>query len=126
MRLGADRVLAVGVKDHQISVTAYCDRALARVESEELRGSRGNQFYKSIDAEAASGDAAGINQTHPVLHSRAAVGNFCEVANPHFFLLLEAERAVVGRNYLQVIARQALPQFLLMPFFAKRRCKNIF
>src|SRR5262249_30414351 len=37
VRLGADGVLALGIEDDHVSVAAYCDRSLARVETEQLR-----------------------------------------------------------------------------------------
>ena len=96
MGLSADGVLAVGIKNHQISITAHGDRALARVQAEKLRGSRANEFHEAVHAESSRCDAARVNQAHAVLNSGSAVGDFCEIVSPQFLLLLEAERTVVG------------------------------
>ena len=42
-----------------------------------------------------------------MLDAGAAVGNFGEVVAAHFFLFLEAERAVIGRDDLQVVVLRA-------------------
>ena len=60
-----------------------------------------------------------------MLDAGAAVGDFGEVVAAQFFLFLEAEWAMVGGNYLQMIALQSVPQFFLMPFFAQRRRENV-
>ena len=41
--------------------------------------------------------------------TRAAVGNLGEIGAPEFFLLLEAERTMISRDDLQIIAGQSLP-----------------
>src|SRR6266481_3057145 len=94
--LGADGVLAVGVKDHKIGVTANSHGAFLRVETEDPGRSRGYQLDKAVHAEASFAHAARIDQAHAVLDSGAAVGNFGEVVFAHFFLFFEAERAMVG------------------------------
>ena len=124
--LGADRVFALGIEDHEIGVAADRDRSFARIQTKKLRRSGGNQFDKSIHAETSLGDAAGINQTHAMFNAGPAVWNLGEVAASEFFLLLETEWTVIGGNNLQMIALETVPEFFLMPFFAKRRSENIF
>src|SRR5260370_30233733 len=95
--LRADRVLAVWIKDHQIRVTANCDRALARIETKEFRRRRGNEFHKAVHTEPPSGNAAGIDKAHAVLDSGTAVRYFGKIVAAQFLLLLETERTVIGR-----------------------------
>src|SRR5215472_15490267 len=124
--LGADDVLAAGIENNQVSVAAHRNRALTRIQTEQLGGSSGDQFDKAIHAEAPGPDSAGINQTHAVLDSRPAVGDFGEIASSEFLLFPEAKWTMVSRYHLQVIALQALPKFFLMPFLTQRRRKNVF
>src|SRR5215510_2056835 len=109
MCLGADGVLAVGIEDDEIGVTAHGNCALTRVKSEKLGGSGRNQLDEAIHAEASLCYAARIHQAHAMLDSRTTVGNLGEVSDAEFLLLLEAERAVVGRDDLQVIVLKSLP-----------------
>ena len=60
-----------------------------------------------------------------MLNARASVGNLREVVAPQLFLLLEAERAVIGGNNLQLILLQATPQSFLVPFLPQRWSKYI-
>src|SRR6266849_8987055 len=111
MSLGADRVLPVGIKNHKVGITANGNRTLARVEAEELRRSRRNQFHEAIHAETSLRDAAGVDQAHAVLHTGTAVGNLGEIAAPQFLLFLETEWTVIGGDHLEVIALQTIPEF---------------
>ena len=70
-------------------------------------------------------DAPRVNEAHAVLNTGAAVRNFREVAKPEFFLLFETKWTMIGRDDLQMIAFQAIPQFLLVPFFAQRWREDI-
>ena len=54
-------------------------------------------------------DAAGINQTEPVLDTRAAIWNFGKVVLAQFLLFFEAEGTMIGRDHLQCVAGEALP-----------------
>ena len=44
---------------------------------------------------------------------------------PKFFLFLKAKGTVVGGDDLQVIALESVPEFFLVPFFAKRRSEDV-
>ena len=79
MGFGADGVFAIGIEDHEIGVAADGDGAFARIEAEEFCRRGGDQFDEAVHAEAALGDAAGVDQAHAVLDAGAAVGNFGEV-----------------------------------------------
>ena len=58
-------------------------------------------------------DAVMIEQLEAILDARAAVGNLCEIVLAEDLLILEAERAMVGGNDLQMIVLQSVPQFRL-------------
>src|ERR1700741_3917192 len=118
MSFCTDGVLALGIEDDQVGIATHCNRTLAGIEAEKLGGSGGDQFHEAIYAEASLRDAARVHQAHAVFDAGAAVGNLGEVADSHFFLFLKAKRTRVGRDYLEMVVRQSLPQFLLMPFFA--------
>ena len=118
--------LRLGIENHQIGVAADGDRSFARIEAEQLRRSGRNQFHKTVHTESSAGHAAGVDQAHAMLYARAAVRNFREIVAAHFFLFFETKRAMIGGDNLQVIVLEAVPEFLLMPFFAQRRSENIF
>src|SRR5258708_38184177 len=82
--LGADGVLAVGVKDHKIGVTANSNRSFARVEAENFCRRGGYQLHEAVHAEASFAHAARIDQAHAVLHPGAAVMYFAEVVFAQF------------------------------------------
>src|SRR5690242_18660857 len=69
--------------------------------------------------------AASIDEAQAVLDAGAAIGNLGEVILTKFFLLLEAEGAVVGGNNLQRIFRKTLPEFFLIPLFAERGSEDV-
>src|SRR5882762_1167138 len=93
---GADDVFALGVKDYEVGIAADSDRPFAWIQSKQLRRSSRNQFHKAIRAESSAGHAPRVNQAHAVLHARTTIGYFREIVAAHFFLLLEAKRAVIG------------------------------
>ena len=67
-----------------------------------------------------------VDKLQTVFHSGTAVRNFRKTVAPHFFLFLETERTVIRRDDLERIFLQPFPQFVLMPFFAKRRSEDVF
>src|ERR1700730_10664002 len=60
-----------------------------------------------------------------MLDARTAVWNLRKVIPPQLFLFLEAKWTMVGRDGLERIARQPLPELFLIPFFAQRRREHI-
>ena len=58
-----------------------------------------------------------IDQLQPVFDARAAVGDLGEIVLAEDLLVLETERAMVGRDHLQMIVLQPVPQFRRMVFF---------
>src|SRR5438105_1313514 len=89
--LRTDGVLAVRIEDHEIRVTAHCDRALARIQAEKFCGCCGNQFHKTVHAESSLSNTAGIDEAHAVLDSGTAIRNLREIVAAQFLLLFETE-----------------------------------
>src|SRR2546428_3012066 len=106
----ADRLFAVRIEDHYVGVGADGDCPFLRKQAEYLRGCGRGQLDKTIQTYATLRHAVVIDQAHSVLDAGASVRNFAEIAAAQFLLLLEAERAVVGRNHLQVVAPQSAPE----------------
>src|SRR5207244_13578027 len=77
-------------------------------------------------------DPAVVEQHHAGLDPRCAVRNLREVAHAELLLFREplvalghAERAVIGRNDLQVVSCEPLPKLVLMPTLAERRAHDV-
>src|SRR5262249_20956231 len=66
-----------------------------------------------------------VNEAEAMLDAGAAVGNFGEVIFAQLLLFLETEGAMIRGNYLQMIVREALPEFFLVPLFAERWSENV-
>src|SRR5713101_3197755 len=122
---GADGVLAVRIKNHQVGIAAGSDRALAWIQTKELGRGGGNQLHKAIHAEVALGYAARIHEAHAMLNARPAVGYFREIIAPHLLLLLETKRTVVGVNHLQMVPLETIPEFFLVPLLAQWRGEDV-
>lgn len=119
MGLRADRMLALWIENHQVGIASHGDRSLARIKSEQFCRRCRSQFYKTIHAKTPARYASRENQAHAMLNSRPSVRNLCEIVAAQFFLLFETERAMIGGNHLQMIARQSIPQFFLVPLLAE-------
>src|SRR5690606_6516587 len=61
-----------------------------------------------------------VQQVDAVLHPGHAVGDLGEVAAAQFLLVLETERAVVGRDDRQIVGAQPTPQIRLVVLLAER------
>ena len=95
-----------------------CDHALRAVEPEHPRRRGRGQLDPALQGDLA-GDDALVEQVHPVLDRADAVGDRAEVALAELLLVLHAERAVVGRDHLQVVGAQALPHRVLVALLAR-------
>src|SRR5580698_8494157 len=115
MRRRTDHLLGVRVKEHQIGIRANGNRSLTREEPKELRRGRRHQLHEAIRRKSSAVHSARVNEAQAMLDSRPAVGNFRKVVLAHLLLLLEAKRAVIGRDNLQRVVRQAVPEFFLIP-----------
>src|SRR5260370_1694893 len=122
----ADDFFVIGIEDDQVRVGADGDGAFARIEAKQFCGRGRDKLDKTVRRKMFAVDAAGIDETQAVLDAGAAIGNFGEVVLAKFLLFLEAEGAVIGGDHLQSIFGKTLPEFFLVPFFAKRRRENVF
>ena len=122
--LGRDGAFGVGVPDHDVGVAADPDRALARVQIEDLGGIGGGQADEVLGGEAPGVDAFVPQHRHAVLDPGGAVGNLREVVLAHL-LLLGAEAAVIGGGGLQVSGLDAAPQCLTVLQRAERRAHHV-
>src|SRR5690242_12928651 len=119
--LRADRVGRFGVPDHDVGVAARSDRALLRIDAEELGRIDAAQLDPAVEREASAAHAVRVEHHHAILDARHAVGNLRKVALAKLlaalapvFAALEPEVAVVGRDDLQVIRCDRLPERLLV------------
>src|SRR5439155_18997694 len=122
----ADRLLAVRIEDHNVGIGPDSNGALPGKEAEDFRSSGRCQFDKAVGSDSILDDAAIVDEAHAVFDAGAAIRNLAEVVTSEFFLFLEAERAVVRGDYLQVISAEALPELLLIRFVAQRRRHHVF
>src|SRR5207248_10775959 len=81
---------------------------------------------KAIHAEPLLPYSAGIHQTQAMLDAGSAIGNLSEIPLAELFLFLKAERTMIGRDHLQMIVLQPVPEFFLVPLFAQRRSEDVF
>src|SRR6185503_6069354 len=92
-----DRLALRGVEDHAVGVGAGGDRALARVEAEQLGGVRAEQLDHPVARDAALADAEVVDHLAPVLEPGPADRDLREVGLSKRLLAAPEERAVVGR-----------------------------
>src|SRR5215831_16299287 len=97
---GRNSGLFIRIEQHNVGIRTNSDSSLAREQAEDFGSGRRRQFYKSIQPDPPTRYPAVVNETHPVLNSRSAVRDLSEVIAAQFFLFLEAERAMVGRDHL--------------------------
>ena len=95
--------VAVRVVDDEVGVRADRDRALPRVHPEQLRRRRRDDLDPALLRDPAADDAAVVEQVDPVLDAGQAVRDLPEVAPAELLLAVEVERAVVGRDDLEVV-----------------------
>ena len=121
----ADRFPAVRVEDDQVGVAAHSDGPLLREQPEQLGGRGRRQLDELVHRQPAARHAAVVDQAHPVLDPRGAVRDLAEVVYPQNLLVLETERAVVGRDALQIAEPEPPPQVVLVPLLPQRRRHDV-
>src|SRR5205807_2536752 len=84
------------------------------------------QLDEPVQRDPPRVDAAVEDEREAVLDSGQAVRDLGEVAFPEIFLTLEMERAMVGRDQLQVILEQTLPELIVMRLRSQRRRADVF
>ena len=109
------------IEDHDIGITARRDRALAREQPKHLGGCGRDQFDETVQGDPAGIHAAVEDQREAVFHAGQAVGDLGEVAPPQILLAFEVEWTVVGRDQLQVVLEQTLPELVVMLLRSQRR-----
>ena len=108
MGLGRDGPCALRVPQDQVGIGADLQRALARVEVEDLRGVGAGQRDEVIDRQLAAAHPFVPEHRHAVLDAGGAVGDLAEIIAPGGFLF-GAEAAVVGGGGVQVARLQTAP-----------------
>ena len=117
-------MLDLGVEDDDVGVEARRDRALL-VEAEDPRRAPRAVAHEVDDRHVPCAHGAVVEQRQPVLDRRQPVRDLREVAEPELLLLLEVERAVVGRDALQRALAQRLVEHLLVVRLAQRRRADV-
>ena len=74
-----------GSKIDDVGVGADRERALARVEAEQLRGVRREQLDHAVERDPPLADAERVDHLQPVLEPGAAVRDLREVVRPSVF-----------------------------------------
>ncbi len=121
MRLRADRPRRGRVVDDDVRVGADRDRPLPREHPEELGRRRRNDLDPAFAADPPGDHAAVVEQVDAVLDARQTVRDLAEVTLAEVLLAFEIERAVVGRDELEVILHETRPQLLLVIGRSERR-----
>ena len=124
MRLRRQRRLLLRIEDDDVGVGARRDRAFLREHAEDLRGRRRGQLDESIHRDLAGPHAAVVDQAHARLDARRAVRDLREVGLAEM-LLFHAERAVIGGDRLEIVARESAPQSILRRLVAQRRAHHV-
>jgi len=104
------RMPLAGWKD--VAVRTWRNDALAG-QPEHARRRGGARLDPTLEREFASDDAL-VQQLHAVLDAADAVGDRREIAKAQFFLVLHAERAVVGGDHRQLVHSQSLPEVAMV------------
>src|SRR5829696_9025351 len=98
----------IRIEDDYIGIRADGDCAFAREQSEYFCRRCRSQLDEAVQAYSPL-DYAVIDQRHAMFDAWPAVWNLREIVAAKLLLLFEAERAMICRNHLQVVARKPLP-----------------
>src|SRR5262249_28054942 len=115
-----ERVALLWVPDDDVAVGADGERALPRVEPEDLRRRGRGDLDEAVHRDPAGAHAL-PEEVEPRLDARHAVRDLGEVVPPELLLVLHAERAVVGRDDLELVVAQAPPEVLVVVLRTERR-----
>ena len=111
--------VALRVVDDDVGVGAGLDDALPPVQAEHARRRGARELHPALERDLAGHDAL-VHEVHAVLDRADAVRDLPEVAEAELLLVLHAERAVVGRDHLQVVRAQGLPHRVLVALGTRR------
>src|SRR5262249_26120299 len=98
---GGDGAGRLGVPDHDVGIGADADRALARIDVEDLGGVGGGPAHDLFPRQPPGAAPMAPPHGHAVLAPAGAVGDPAEVVAAHR-LLIGAEAAMVGRRRLEM------------------------
>src|SRR6185503_3868908 len=98
--------------DDEVRVRADRHGALLGVHPEQLRRRRRDDLDPALAADPAGDYSAVMEQIDAVLDAGQPVGDLPEVALAEILLALEVERAVVGRDDLEVVLDQTRPELV--------------
>src|SRR5215831_4859761 len=113
-------VALLRIPDDDIGIGADGERALARIEAEDLGRRRRRDLDEAIERDLP-GAHAFPEEIEAGLDSRHAIRDLREIVAAELLLLLHAERAMVGRDHLQIVVSEAAPQVILVMLGAERR-----
>jgi hypothetical protein len=110
----------VRVVDDEVRIRTHGDRALPRVQPEQPGRRGGDDLDPPLAADAPADDATIVEQVHPVLDARQAVGDLAKVAPSELLLAVEVERAVVRGDKLEVVLDETAPQVVPVVLWPQR------
>ena len=118
-----DRRVAPGVVDDDVTVGTRLDDALLPVHPEHPRRGRRGHLDPALERDVAVHDPL-VHEVHTVFDRTDPVGDLREIAEAEVFLALHTERAVVGRDHLDVVGAQRLPHVVLVALLLRpQRCR---
>src|ERR1700679_3560201 len=126
MRSSGDEVLGLRVPEDDVGVATWGYCSLLRVHTEDSCRRCGGDLDKSLQRDLSRVDTEVIEELQAVLNPGTAIGNLAEVVLAELFLVGKTERAVVGRNHLQIIRGETIQKLRLFFLFAQWRSKDIF
>ena len=104
-----EHVARAGIVDDDVGVAARSDDALAGVETVELGGIFAQRAADAAERELVFIDGHSVDDLATRFDAGKTAGDLRKVVAAHV-LLLERERAVVGRDGLHLAAAQRLPE----------------
>ena len=120
LRRGRDRLLLLGVPDHEIGIGADEDGPLLRVAVQDLGDVGAGHGHELVRRQAPGVHAMRPEHRHPVLEPPRPVRDLGEVADPEA-LLLGGEGAMVGGHDREAPALQPGPEAVLVLLVAEGR-----
>ena len=126
MRFGRDHTFVIWIVYHEVGIGSHRDRALARIQTENLGRLRARDVDKPVQIESALFDAMREQQIDAVLERRNAIRNFRKITAAHFLLALEIKRRVISGQRVDESLLQSVPQVGLIFLVTQRRRHHIF
>src|SRR5205807_2681571 len=99
---------AIRIEDHDVGVASDRDRSFAWIKPKQLGRCCRHNLHKAVHAEAPRRGTSTVYQAEAMLDAGTAVGDLRKIISAQFLLVLEAERAMVGGDHLQMVVLQSL------------------